>query len=274
MNVEELIIETFKKAVNMIEENKKYTSLSGKPKIIYPCYSQELGSGETRISEQEIKQLFIQTLIEDQNDFYFSVETPTGNRYGDFSSDNPKVYCDKNEENGRSACLDLCIHDLNKDKSNKKKFIRKHLIEFKANNPDEKDIKKDFLKLFLEEQEQEQLDNYFIHILDSATNNTIKSIKRKYYNSWYYCTNNSCDECSKYNSCAYSTWTEIKAKNTIIVYLLIINNKTERKSSNDQTPSGYYRIVLKPETPEDLQLGIFCNISFDEETSNDDIRNF
>lgn len=256
MNVEELIIETFKKAVNMIEENKKYTSLSGKPKIIYPCYSQELGSGETRISEQEIKQIFIQTLNEKEK-IYFSVETPTSNRYSDFSSDNPKVYCDKNEENGRSACLDLCIYDLKNDKSNEKKFLRKHLIEFKANNPDEKDIKKDFLKLFLEEQEQEQEqeqpDNYFIHILNSFTKRTLNSVKSKYHSSWKYCT----DYCKQ--NC------DIKLKNTLTIYLFIINNQIDKNK-----PSGYYRIVLKPESPEELQLGIFCIISLDEETSNDE----
>ena len=127
MNVEELIIETFKKAVHMIEENKEYTSLSGKPKIIYPCYSQKLGSGKTRISEQEIKQLFIQTLIEDKkNDFYFSVETPTEYRY--VFKNKPKVVKSKEgipNENPVSARFDLCLYRYQQNE-----FTREYLIEF------------------------------------------------------------------------------------------------------------------------------------------------
>jgi hypothetical protein len=225
MNVDELIIKTFKKAKNMASENNMPNK--DVSKIIYPCYRQNGGKTEIRISEQEIKQLFIQTLIEDNN-FYFSVETPTRNRYSAFSSGKPQVHC--NEEDGRSACFDLCLYDSS--------FIRKHLIEFKAKNPDEKDIKKDFLKLLAEE---ENLCNYFIHILDLAANATLNSICTKYNNSLRYCIN----ECKKKN---------IATQNTIAVYTFIINNQTKTNSS------GYYKMVLNSKSSNNIPLGDFTKI--------------
>ena len=238
MNVEELIIETFKKAVKMMVENpnpelrKNSNSDFHSLKIIYPCYRQKEDKTKIRISEQEIKQLFIQTLIKDQNDFYFSVETPTKNRYSDFTSNEPKVY--RNEMSGRSACLDLCLYDKN--------FNRKHLIEFKAKNPDEKDIKKDFLKLFTEEGKQKESHNYFIHILDSADDNTIKSIKEKYYNSWDYCTKQ-----------------KIKAQNNITVYLFI------------QKSSKCYKIELGHDCPKSSDDIVFIDYTekLHEKTDSD-----
>ena len=279
MDVEELIEETFKKAVKMASENDSSIDKNA-PRLVYPTTrSQNESDDKTntepndendsptsffRLSEQEIKQLFIETLIEDkENNFYFSVETPTKFRYKFSQQDkngkrvtiDPLVYFSE-DTNGESANIDLCLHKIENSI-----FIRKHLIEFKANPPDEHAIKKDFLKLFVEKTEQKTLNNYFIHILDSANSGTLqwppkdkkhkKSIIEKYYHSWEYC-------------CTKKT---INAKNTITIYLLIIHNqtinKTERKPSSDPAPSGFYRIILKPIRPQkhnNLQLGKFCII--------------
>ncbi len=257
MNIEELIIETFKKAVKMEDrnvemENNNETKPAENIRIIYPCYNDKT----KRFSEQEIKQLFIQTLIENNDNLYFSVETPTKFGYAKFSTNAPEVFENKQKEDKsvkkvfkdkqvrfRSASLDLCVYCQN----NKYEFIRKHLIEFKAKNTDEKDIKKDFLKLFVEDG---KLHNYFIHILDSADSGTLKkaskeplgtetkiSVLQKYYNSWKYCTDSSIYKHDKYPS-----------KNTIIVYLFIIENKTikEKNQVVGKYPSGYYKITLTP----------------------------
>lgn len=232
MNVDKLIVKTFKKAVNMMVENpnpelrKNSNSDFPPPKIIYPCYS----DGEKRISEQEIKQLFIQTLIEEKN-FYFSVETPTELKYK-FSEDRKLI--DPLVGIGESANVDLCLY-----KFEDSKFKRMHLIEFKFKNSAEHEIKKDFLKLFAEGSEQ---NNYFIHILDSANKGTLKkateqtpkekrtSVLQKYYNSWTHCINQK-EHCKVCN---------INSKNKITIYLLIINNKN--------VSSDCYKIELPPKS--------------------------
>ncbi len=249
-----LIEETFKKAIEMADGNVEMENNEEEPskniKIIYPCYSNKT----KRISEQEIKQLFIQTLIEDKkNNFYFSVETPTKliYKFSKQDTEGKRTVILPLVGAGESANVDLCLYKLEESK-----FKRKHLIEFKANPPAEHEIKKDFLKLFLEEQEQ--LNNYFIHILDSANKGTLKaahklkdkgdkgdekkSIIQKYYESWKYCT-----DPKEYNHGKYPS------KNTITIYLLIIHNqiaidkdKTGKKPSNAPAPSGYYKITLTP----------------------------
>ena len=258
---ENLIEEAFKKAIEMADVNVEMKKNKEEPskniRIIYPCYSDKT----KRISEQEIKQLFIQTLIEDQKlnedsekDFYFSVETPTEFKYKFSNSDGPRVYNEKTDRNNirrfKSARFDLCMHQIEQ-----KKFIRKHLLEFKATNQ-ETNFQTDFLKLFIEKIEEKKSCNYFIHILDSADTGTLKeaenknekSVIQKYYESWKYCI--------EYYDKSLKYFIDREEFNAIIIYLLIIHNKTERKTSNDPAPSGYYKIVLGPtlpESPNDLQ---------------------
>lgn len=225
MNVEELIIETFKKAVKMENRNVEMgNNNETKPdeniRIIYPCYSDKT----KRFSEQEIKQLFIQTLIENQklnkdpeNDFYFSVETPTEYKY--VFKNEPKVVKSKEvipDENPVSARFDLCLYRYQQNE-----FTREYLIEFKAKNKAKnqgveeekaKEIKKDFLKLFAEGKDQNH--QYFIHVIDSYDKETEKSINEKYTVSMKYCE----EYFEKQKEDTYQ-------QKDIIIYLLILNNK-------------------------------------------------
>lgn len=140
-----------------------------KTRIIFPRYSND--DCDSRISEQELRFAFVEAFnaskaVKDNNLFY-SVETPTRLKYKDFSS-NPKQ-----DESGRSGEFDMVI--FNEDQE------RVCLIEFKANNADETDHEKDFLKL---EKEGEGILTYFIEVLKSYTTGdektkNIGSLKRK-----------------------------------------------------------------------------------------------
>ena len=140
-----------------------------KTRIIFPCYCKD--NCDTRISEQELRFAFVEAFnasqaVKDENLFY-SIETPTRLKYKDFSSD------PKQDESGRSGEFDMVI--FNEDQE------RVCLIEFKANNADETDHEKDFLKL---EKEGDGILTYFIEVLKSYTTGeeetkTIGSLKRK-----------------------------------------------------------------------------------------------
>jgi hypothetical protein len=99
-------------------------------KLIYP----KKRAGETRISEQEARLLLIREL-ENQDDWYYSIETPTSKLYRFGDKDNPQI----DDEHGMSARFDITLYD--------KTFQRKHFIELKYGNV--QTVKKDFLKLFL-----------------------------------------------------------------------------------------------------------------------------
>lgn len=118
-----------------------------------------------RVSEQEAKQVFLNKLYEEK--IAFSVETPTKEKYRFHDEDgkeNPKI-----DESGRAAQVDVSVYDDD--------GALIHHIEFKAGNPKE-GIVKDILKLKNEGVDGQV--NYFVHILESATNKTIESIVQKY----------------------------------------------------------------------------------------------
>lgn len=134
--------------------------------------------GDDRISEQELRFLFVEEFINDtSNKFFYSVETPTEFKYklGDsFDS----ITCGI----GRSASIDMSI--FNKDSSNNYKRILN--IEFKNQNSSKFSIGKDILKLIHENQ-----NGAFIHLLkntDSGTlcssNKTDMGVFDKYYESF------------------------------------------------------------------------------------------
>ena len=161
------------------EEEKEKTgrvlaSLNIGSRIIFPMYC----SGETRISEQELRFIFVEQFNayikdhKDLNNLYYSVETPTGEKHGYIFSkgDEPKIGSEA--EPGVSARTDLVIHKYDK---NTNAFNRKALIEFKALNPVERNYKKDFCKLNEEECESK----YFIQIIKNYNARTIESIRKK-----------------------------------------------------------------------------------------------
>ena len=176
--IDEIIDNTFKviKEVYVHQKenkpNKKSSNVGSR--ILFPMYC----SGETRISEQELRFIFVEQFNayikdhKDLNNLYYSVETPTGEKHGYIFSkgDEPKIGSEA--EPGVSARTDLVIHKYDK---NTNAFNRKALIEFKALNPVERNYKKDFCKLNEEECESK----YFIQIIKNYNAGTIESIRKK-----------------------------------------------------------------------------------------------
>lgn len=150
--------------------------------IIFPKKRQEEAietkQDITRVSEQELKQIFIEQLnkeIEKGWDVYYSVETPTEKKYRFKGKDKPEQ-----DESGRSANFDLVIHN--------NKFERIALIEFKANNPKPNDYLKDIVKLNEENYEGKVL-RYFIQIVRNSNDRTKDNLqeKMKGYEDIYWC---------------------------------------------------------------------------------------
>lgn len=160
---------------NENKPNKKSSNVGSR--ILFPKYS----SGDTRISEQELRFIFVEQFYayinNDENkekspeliNLYYSVETPTEKKYI-FSKDKggPKV-----DAKGVSARTDLTIYEKEGDK-----FTKKALIEFKALNPVIENYEKDFCKL----KEEKPSLKYFIQIIKNRDKGTIDSIADKIKN--------------------------------------------------------------------------------------------
>ncbi|MDR0834706.1 MAG: hypothetical protein LBN93_11090 [Candidatus Symbiothrix sp.] len=160
-NVEKLIQTSLEELRQIDNEGTPSQSNS---RLIFPVK----GNHETRISEQEARFLFVKQ-IENQPDFYYSVETPTSERYRFTGVPEPRI-----DPKGKSGSIDVCLYERVSDQ-----YERKHLIEFKAHNVDVDDFKKDFLKLKYENNGK-TLTNYFVHILKTFDAGTIDSLKKKY----------------------------------------------------------------------------------------------
>ena len=171
-HIDRIIRNTYE-IIQTVYENQKETegrkSNAPKPlsRILFPKYRE---IGKTRFSEQELRFIFVEQLnkeISNGWDVYYSVETPTMERYKFKDEEHPKV-C-KEGEKGMSAQFDLVIHDNN--------YQRIALIEFKANNTLAKHHEKDFVKL--NEEGSEKVMTYFLEIVKSSDDNTIDSLKKK-----------------------------------------------------------------------------------------------
>lgn len=153
------------------EKEGRLDESSKRSRIIFPNSCKE----ETRISEQELRFIFVEQLnkeIADEGnawDVYYSVETPTkGDKYCFPQKEKP--YYNKGGK-GDSANFDLVIFD--------NELQRIALIEFKANNRGNHE--KDILKL---NQSEEFSKNtltlrYFIEIVKNADSGTYKSLNKK-----------------------------------------------------------------------------------------------
>ena len=153
-------------------ENQKIGTYNNKSsRIIFPLKRESKDKKEEfRISEQELRFVFVEEFNKycSKNwDAYYSVETPTSKRY-DFS--NKEKPCKVDYPKGQSAMVDFSIFLKEQDK-----LTRVALIEFKALNPDKQSYMKDYVKLLNEDQKFV----YFIMIVKSANNRTIKSIADK-----------------------------------------------------------------------------------------------
>ena len=178
--MDDIITKTFTRLENVYLKHKEAFSDSlplspsvDESRLVFPAYyynesGKKIAKG-TRISEQELRFAFVEEFNyycrENKIDLFYSVETPTKDTYSDFST-NPK-----RNPNGRSAEFDMVIYDEN--------LYRVCLIEFKANNADEVDHKKDFLKLDRDEGDNDSVLRYFIEIAKSYSEKTINSLKEK-----------------------------------------------------------------------------------------------
>ena len=164
-------------------KGSKHEYCGSQSRIIFPRYSTKYRDGETRISEQELRFIFVEQFNkycqEEQWEAYYSVETPTEEKYI-FSEDGKTVNphkAEENDEKGQSAMIDLCIHDKN--------FHRIALVEFKALNPKEPAYAKDFCKLSNEsfcksnDEHERTCLTFFIMIVKNHDNGTISNVHDK-----------------------------------------------------------------------------------------------
>ncbi|MCL7765057.1 hypothetical protein MPF19_16660 [Polaribacter sp. Z014] len=128
---------------------------------------------EDRISEQELRQLFIDKFkAKAYPDLYFSIETPTKAKYKFGEADKGTEQGEelkniKVDEKGQSALLDMCVF-----KSDGKDYNRILNIEFKHGNAPLKDIAKDVLKLMHEKE-----NGAFIFLLDNTNKGSLNNIR-------------------------------------------------------------------------------------------------
>ena len=125
--------------------------------LVFPNKVQGKGNIK-RISEQELRFLFIEEFRKDYPKLYYSIETPTQEKYK-FGKSYSDIEVNKA---GKSASLDMCIFDIVINN-----FERKLNIEFKHKNASIKIIGKDVLKLISEKQ-----NGAFIHLLNNTDSGT------------------------------------------------------------------------------------------------------
>lgn len=138
-----------------------YEKLGGSSpeQLIFPVKIQANGTKHIkRISEQELRFLFIEEFKKQHPSLYYSIETPTSNKYC-FGQSYDDIGIDKH---GQSASLDMCVFE--RIGFDYKRIVN---IEFKHKNTDPKKIAKDILKLFHEEQ-----NGIFILLLDNTNSGT------------------------------------------------------------------------------------------------------
>jgi hypothetical protein len=116
----------------------------------------------TRISEQELRFLFVEQFLKDTcKDFFYSVETPTEKKYR-FGKTFEEIIQNKNSYK-KSASIDMSVF-----KRIDEKYERILNIEFKHENGDLKNTAKDILKLVRETQ-----NGVFIHLLKNTRRDTL-----------------------------------------------------------------------------------------------------
>lgn len=198
-DVEKLILDSLKEVIELkcINETNNNTT----NKLVYPTKRAELGSGKLRrVSEQESRFLFIKK-IENESVFFYSVEAPTKEKY----------YFTGKEENQRSGNFDVCLYGEDKK--------RKHLLEFKAMNPNLASYQKDFKKLI---KDEDGLTNYFIQVIINRDNGTLPNIEEKYNKAIQYAVENNDD--NNYKSKLVIFLCDIGIKKSILKYE-VINEK-------------------------------------------------
>ena len=177
--INEITTKTFEVLKNVYanqKEGHEFTQGDNGSRLIFPHYSKNYRGGETRISEQELRFVFVEQFnvycAKNNLNWYYSVETPTEHKYVFGDKNNPHKAEDG--EKGQSAMFDLCIHD--------EKLERIALVEFKALNPDEFCYNKDFCKLDAEKECKPELETFFIMMVKKTNTGTYGNIRKKIEN--------------------------------------------------------------------------------------------
>jgi hypothetical protein len=145
---------------------------SSKERLIFPnifpsekqgkIFTEEELLKYTRISEQELRFLFVEQFLKDTDkDLFYSVETPTEKKYR-FGKTFEEIIQNKNSYK-KSASIDMSVF-----KRIDEKYERILNIEFKHENGDLKNTAKDILKLVRETQ-----NGVFIHLLKNTRRDTL-----------------------------------------------------------------------------------------------------
>lgn len=148
-------------------------------RLVFPKYR---GINKTRVSEQELRFAFVEAFNaycnneenNDKLDLYYSIETPTNEKYS-FSDGEPRVIRN-NKKEGRSAEFDLVVFDKN--------LKRVCLIEFKARSVKPANYQKDIIKLIEDKKDkngtkEDGVLSYFINLFESSDAGTINTMKEK-----------------------------------------------------------------------------------------------
>ena len=156
-DIEDVIKATFD---DMLKIYKRQTTGEGVPesKLRFPYKYKNHEQGKLRISEQELRSLFVEKL--QNKGLYYNIEAPTMDDYRFENAEGEK----------RSGNFDLVICD----ETGKERYA---LIEFKGLNPDKKCYAKDYWKL-QNSQEQGVL-RYFLQVVKSANDDTYENIAKK-----------------------------------------------------------------------------------------------
>lgn len=137
---------------------------SSSEQLIFPQKLQEKGTKlEDRISEQELRLLFIEEFKKANKELFYSLETPTEEKYKFGKTYNEIV--DNIDNHKTSASLDMCVFERNLDK-----YERVLNIEFKHKNASLKNVGKDVLKLM-----QEKQNGVFIYLLENTNSGTLRN---------------------------------------------------------------------------------------------------
>ena len=171
--VEDMIVDSLRELKDL--SNEIDANSNNKFKLIFPKYRNKKDENESknssnqdnkliRYSEQEARFLFCKEIENNEGDFFYSIETPTTQKY-QFSG-----------KGAKSGSIDVCIYNSSAN--------RVCNIEFKAKQSKEKEIQKDFEKLLREEGA-----NFLIHFLhnqsgtEKQNNETYNALIKKYINT-------------------------------------------------------------------------------------------
>jgi hypothetical protein len=140
-------------------ENHKENNGCSSEQLIFPMKIQKKGDKFVdRISEQELRLLFIEEFKKAYSAFFYSIETPTKSKHS-LKKSHKNI---KSNSDGQSALIDMCIFErINNG------YQRILNIEFKNKNTKYENIGKDILKLISENN-----DGVFIHLLQNTDRGT------------------------------------------------------------------------------------------------------